>query len=97
MKIASVTIVSLNYFGYAITLANSLNQNFSQSDVYILIVDKKTSESLLLVENYDVNIIWAEDLCLLNFEKIAFKYNILELNTALKPTFLKYILYKGLR
>ncbi|MDZ7631173.1 MAG: hypothetical protein U5K74_07455 [Gemmatimonadaceae bacterium] len=39
--------------------------------------------------------VYAEDLGLPDFERIAYKYDILELSTALKPTFLKRMMAEG--
>ena len=85
---AVCTIVSKNYLAYAKVLANSVKVSNPDLDFYLLIVDRKDSE--LKVEG--INIVWVEDLDIEDFEKVAFKYNILELNTNVKPTFLLELL-----
>lgn len=87
-KNAVCTIVSKNYLAYAKVLAESANKWNSGIDFYLLIVDRKDEE--IIIEG--VNVMWAEDLGVADFEKIAFKYNILELNTNVKPTLLLKLL-----
>ena len=48
----------------------------------ILLVDEKRNVSL---HDERIQIVWAEDLDFPDYLKCAFKYNIIELNTALKP------------
>jgi len=51
-------------------------------DLVILVVDGKRPVAL---GDSRINLIWAEDLDFPDYPKVAFKYNIIELNTALKP------------
>lgn len=51
-------------------------------DVVILLVDRKRP---LTIEDDRIRIIWSEDTSFPNYLQSAFRYNIIELNTALKP------------
>ncbi|MDD3266701.1 MAG: hypothetical protein PHC75_05920 [Burkholderiales bacterium] len=86
---AVFTISSKNYIHYAVTLLNSVNNQHNDVDLFLILVDKKEDVNL---ESSNIKIIWVEDLDIPNFEKISFKYNILELNTNVKPTVFKKLL-----
>ncbi|MCA6216845.1 hypothetical protein KGA65_09870 [Ideonella sp. B7] len=90
MSHAVFTIVSRNYFAYARTLGDSLMASNPTVEFNILIVDRKDID----FENQNANwrITWVEDLSIPDFEHVAFKYDILELNTNVKPTFAKRLL-----
>jgi hypothetical protein len=90
---AACTIVSLNYLPYARTLFNAFREFHRDSRLYVLLVDRPPEGFDFSHENFEV--ILVEDLGIPNFESIAFKYGILELNTNVKPTFLKRILQDG--
>jgi len=60
---------------------------------YVLLVDR-------LPEGFDASherfaLVLVEDLGIPNFQSVAFKYDVLELNTNVKPTFLKALLARG--
>jgi len=84
-----VTIVSGNYLAYARVLAASLHASHSDFDFRVLIVDRKTSLLEKTVRELFFEATFAEDLGLFDAERIFYKYDIVELNTSLKPTFLK--------
>ncbi|MDZ4073465.1 MAG: hypothetical protein U1E04_01800 [Hylemonella sp.] len=91
MNAAVFTIVSTNYFGYAKTLAQSLaTSNGVAADFHVLVVDPR--DEAFARTHPDYRITWVEDLQIPGFESIAFKYDILELNTNVKPSFAKYLL-----
>lgn len=92
MRSTVFTIASRNYFAYTKTLGNSLKISNPELDFHILIVDRKDPD--FEAKNPGWKITWVEDLNIDNFEHIAFKYNILELNTNVKPTFAKKLLEK---
>lgn len=87
-KNAICTIVSKNYLAYAKVLAESAKKWNPDVDFYLLIVDRKGEKVVI----DGINVIWVEDLDIKGFEKISFKYNILELNTNVKPTLLLTLL-----
>ena len=91
MKIA--TIISANYIAFARVLANSIAA-VGYPRLVVLLVDRKTPELQALIHNQNFDCLFAEDLNINGFERLAFKYDVTELCTALKPTFLKYLLTK---
>lgn len=88
-KNAACTIVSKNYFAYALTLRESYLQHHVGCDFHILIVDAKDS-AFVIPSGVDVT--WVEDLGISEFKSYAMRYDILELNTNVKPTFLLHLL-----
>ena len=94
-NIAACTIVSLNYLPYAKILSNSYHKYHPGGRFFVLVVDRKINTVDLSEEEYEV--IFIEDLHLPEFTSIAFKYNILELNTGIKPSFLKHLFCKGVK
>jgi len=94
MNRAACTIVSLNYLPYARTLCESFLAFHPDYKFYVLLVDRIPSGLDLSREQFELVLV--EDLGITNFEEVAFKYGILELNTNVKPTFLKKLLGRGL-
>lgn len=91
MTAAIFTIVSKNYFGYAKTLAQSMATSKGvAADFHVLVVDRR--DDAFARAHPGCRITWVEDLQIPGFESIAFKYDILELNTNVKPSFAKYLL-----
>jgi hypothetical protein len=90
--LAACTIVSRNYLHFARTLCASFLAAHPGATFYVLLVDRPSADEDLGKEPFTV--IWVEELGIPNFLSIAFKYDILELNTNVKPTFLKWILNK---
>ena len=94
MKTCFLTIVSANYLAYARVLADSLSHHHD-GELQVLIVDRATVQVRAAVEKSGLHCVYAEELGLPDFERLAYKYDILELNTALKPSFLKLLFSKG--
>jgi hypothetical protein len=90
---AACTIVSLNYLAYARTLCDSFLAFHPNQKFYVLLVDRLPPKVDLSYESFET--ILVEDLGIPNFESVAFKYGILELNTNVKPTFLKWLFSLG--
>jgi hypothetical protein len=93
MNIAVCTIISRNYLPYARVLAESLRTHHPECGFYVLMVDgveaRDKSETFEVINIAHLN--------LPNFRQLAFRYNQLELNTNVKPTFLaKLFAEKGL-
>lgn len=96
MKInCAVTIVSGNYLAYARVLGESLQVTNPGMDFRVLIVDRKTSLLEQSAQESGLDVTFVEDLPLPDLERIFYKYDIVELNTALKPTFLKQTFERG--
>ncbi len=89
------TIASANYFGLAATVATSFVDLHPGRDFVILVVDKRISAVDELANSARFKVVYVEDLGIPNFESVAFKYDIVELNTNTKPSFLKMLLALG--
>jgi hypothetical protein len=90
---AACTIVSFNYLPYARTLCDSFLSFHPDSKFYILLVDRPPKGYDFSHEKFEL--ILVEDLAIPDFPSVAFKYGILELNTNVKPTFLKKLFRDG--
>ncbi len=97
-KNAICTIVSLNYFAQARGLLESVMKYNKEIDLYILIVDKiedpQVKTNLEAFHEFPVHINYISDLKIENIESMAFKYDLVEFNTALKPFYLEVLLNK---
>lgn len=91
-KISICTIVSLNYFSNALTLCESVHKYHDNIDFNILIVDKSINEVCECNERYIVYDV--QNIGIKNVDKLAFKYNVTEFNTAVKPFFMEYLYEK---
>lgn len=80
------TIVARNYLAYARVLAASLREHHPQARVVALILDGEATAS---GEPFEA--IAAEALGLAELRRLAFRYSVLELGTALKPTLLRHL------
>jgi hypothetical protein len=89
------TIVSANYLAYARVLGESLARHEPTMNFQVLVVDRATPEVKAAVKESGLSVTYAEELGLPDFEAIAFKYELVEFNTALKPTFLKRLFAAG--
>lgn len=91
-NIAACTIISKNYIALARTLADSFHQFHPDIPFFVLLVDRidghfqPESERFYLVDLDALDIPDNDNFC--------FKYNILELNTAVKPYFLSHLFEK---
>jgi hypothetical protein len=91
-EIAAVTICATNYVGKALALRQSYLAYHTESDFYILIVDREHNRFKCLES--DVNILWVEDLGITDFSHYAMKFDIIELNTNVKASILSLLLQK---
>jgi hypothetical protein len=89
MNRAACTIVSFNYLPYARSLCQSFLRWHPNENFYVLMVDRLPAGVDLSGELFETVLV--EDLGIPEFTSVAFKYDILELNTAVKPTFLKHL------
>lgn len=77
------SIVSANYLAYAITLMQSLREHHPDSPRYVIFTDEGVVD--LGSESELFTLVSARDVGVPNFEHFAFRYSIIELNTAIKP------------
>ncbi|OCX54560.1 hypothetical protein BEL04_10005 [Mucilaginibacter sp. PPCGB 2223] len=89
MRIA-FTICSNNYLALAKTLADSYHEHNPGAEFVICLVDKK-SDQVDYAQFKDTEVIAIEDIRIPDFGDLADKYNIVELNTAVKPFFIEYL------
>ncbi len=89
------TIVSANYLAYAKVLAESVARHCQGAVLRVLLVERRSAALRSLAEGLGLEVCFADELGLPDFERIAYKYDILELNTALKPSFLKRLFALG--
>ena len=82
------TLCSNNYLAQAITLGNSLIFHNPAGKFVIGLVDRKNSSIDYSVVPYEI--IEVEDIGIFDFKELYLKYNITELNTAVKPFYFHY-------
>ncbi len=82
-KIAIVTICSNNYMANARTLLDSVRLHHPEADRFLCLVDAPFDMEGLYPD--DCQIMLARDLGIPDFEIFAFQYNVVEMNTAVKP------------
>jgi glycosyltransferase involved in cell wall biosynthesis len=87
---AACTIVARNYVSLARVWARSLRRHNPEAAAYVLLVDRLEGEIELAEEPFEL--IQVSELGIPDFSDLAFKYNILELSTAVKPFLLEYIM-----
>lgn len=92
-KHAVCTIVSKNYFAYARTLVASYQEQHPTDDCYVLVVDESSDRESFACMG--ATVFFIEDLKLPHWRNIAFRFDIMELNTNVKPSFLKFLLSRG--
>lgn len=93
MKRVACTIVSANYLHFAWTLAESFLRYHPEDEFHLLVVDRLPADFASL--NPRVRIMEVEQLGLPDFRSLAFKFDLMELNTAVKPSFLKHLFALG--
>ncbi|MEW6603000.1 MAG: glycosyltransferase, partial [Nitrospirota bacterium] len=85
---AVFTIASKNYLAFARTLLKSVKKHHDDIDLFLLLADEcegafeREKESFIVME--------ARELDVSEFEKMAFMYSMVELNTAMKPFFINF-------
>jgi hypothetical protein len=88
--VAAVTICATNYLGKALALRRSYLAHNPESDFYVLIVDRKHDGFENLAS--DIRILWVEDIGIDGFVHYAFKFDVVELSTNVKPAILRILL-----
>lgn len=83
IKTAVFTIVSKNYLAFARTLMNSTKEHHPEWERFVLLVDELDQKFDPSQEDFNVE--FMENIEIPDMKKFLFRYNILELNTAVKP------------
>ena len=89
MSYDAFTISSNNYLGMARVFAESYIEHHPGTRVFVCLVDRPSD--LVDYREFPFELVCAEDLEIPGFRNFAFRYDILELNTAVKPFFFKYL------
>jgi hypothetical protein len=92
--IGACTIVSPNYIAYARTLSASYLAQHPEHHFYVLIVADLQELDRTLFETDAFTPVILTEIGLEDLKAQGMKYDILELNTNVKPTFMKYLLKK---
>lgn len=90
---AVFTISSKNYFAFSKTLLQSVSEHHHDVDLHFLLADEAGDGTTL--DSKGVFVTCAKDIGIRDFEKMAFIYDIVEFNTAVKPFFIEYLFKKG--
>lgn len=89
---AVCTIVAKNYLSQARTLGDSLKKTNPDLDFYILLADSAEGDIDLTKEKHKT--IEVKDIEIPFLKEMAFKYNVLEFCTAVKPFFIEWLFNK---
>jgi len=89
LRTAVFTIVSNNYLAYARTLMGSLAESNPGFERFICIVDHPVDASQ---EEAPAQIVAASKIGIEQFQDMAFRYDVMELNTAVKPFMFRWLL-----
>ncbi|MCY4044084.1 MAG: glycosyltransferase [Cellvibrionales bacterium] len=88
--VAALTIVSKNYISLARVLSESFLQHHPGAKFFVVLVDK--NDGMLNPEEETFELYEMTDVDLPNLEVFPYQYNILELNTAVKPFALRWLM-----
>lgn len=77
------SIVSSNYLAYAITLMQSVREHHPDGKRYVILADKDPGD--LAIDSALFTLVPVEKVGIPHFEHFAFRYSVLEFNTATKP------------
>ncbi len=77
------TIVSRNYLAYALTLMQSVAEQYPHSPRYLCLADDTAGDAALDTDLFET--VPIDRLKLPDFQAFVFRYDIMELNTAVKP------------
>lgn len=93
MRKIAFTICSNNYLAQAKVLIDSIKEYSPEYEVFLVLCDKRHSQ--VHYECIEATIIEASEIGIDNFDWMISHYNIVELNTALKPFAFKYLISRG--
>ena len=87
--LAFFTIVSRNYLAYALTLMQSVAAQYPASKRYLCLADERADDPALDTDLFET--VTIDQLGLPNFDAFVFRYDIMELNTAVKPYMFEWL------
>ena len=85
------TIIAKNYVAYARVLARSFREHHPDARCYTLVIDDV--DGYLDPAEEPFELLTPDQLDLADFERMAARYDVLELSTAVKPWLLRHLLY----
>lgn len=88
-KTVLFTVVSQNYMAFARTVLQSVREQHPEFALFICLVDE--GEGFEVEEKDDFKIVRIRDINLPNFMDMRIRYDVMELNTAVKPFFIEWI------
>lgn len=91
-KNAVLTIVSNNYIPYAATLMSSLAESNPDYERYVFLCDEDVGNAAAYAGNF--TLIQADSIGIPSFADMALRYDVMELNTAIKPFAMKWLFDK---
>jgi len=91
-NVAGCTIISPNYLAYARTLASSYVAQHPEQQFFVLIVAALEADATAHFAGDGFTPVMLNEVGLADVRGLGMKYDILELNTNVKPTFLKYLI-----
>lgn len=77
------TIVARNYLAYARTLCDSLKSVHPEATLYVIVCDSVGPGEIIDIEG--ASVVPVTDLGIPAFRRMAFRYSVMELSTAVKP------------
>jgi glycosyltransferase involved in cell wall biosynthesis len=80
---AACSIASNNYLAYATVWAESFREHHPEAELFVCLVDRPNPA--VDYQSLPFRVLFAQDLGIPAFDNFAFRYDILELNTAVKP------------
>lgn len=83
------TIASRNYLAYATTLMQSVAEHYPDAPRYLILADRAENDPALIGAPFTT--VAAAALALPDFAAFAFRYTIMEFNTAIKPYAFAYL------
>jgi len=83
------TIVSRNYLAYALTLMQSVAAQYPDSKRYLCLADERADDPALDTDLFET--VTIDQLGLPHFDAFVFRYDIMELNTAVKPYMFEWL------
>jgi len=83
------TVVSRNYLAYALTLMRSVAAQHPDSKRYLCLADERSDDPALDTNLFET--VTIDKLDLPHFDAFVFRYDIMELNTAVKPYMFEWL------
>lgn len=89
MSTVFFTIISRNYLAYATSLMETVAKQYPESPRYVFLADKSAGDPALATDLFEV--VECAQLALPDAAAFMFRYDIMELNTAIKPYCFKWL------